>query len=118
MEELALEAFYSPEPQPAYNGGEHLSDQKQCLFLWMHGCGSGSRHRGLQGQSLVDAVNVHDCGRLINPALAKAQVHGGMSMGIGYGLSECLKFDPKTGKTLNGTLLDYKFVHNHGPPGT
>ncbi|MFQ8898876.1 MAG: hypothetical protein ACLR71_12325 [[Clostridium] scindens] len=29
-------------------------------------------------------------------------------MGIGYGLSECLKFDPKTGKTLNGTLLDYK----------
>ena len=26
---------------------------------------------------LVQMVNVHDCGRLINPALAEAQVHGG-----------------------------------------
>ena len=57
---------------------------------------------------LIDLVNVHDCGRLINPALAEAQVHGGMSMAIGYGLSEELKFDPKTGKPLNNNLLDYK----------
>ena len=57
---------------------------------------------------LLHIVNVHDCGRLINPALAEAQVHGGMSMGIGYGLSEQLLFDPKTGKPLNNNLLDYK----------
>ena len=57
---------------------------------------------------LLRMVNVHDCGRLINPALAEAQVHGGMSMAIGYGLSEELKFDEKTGKPLNGNLLDYK----------
>ncbi|HAG68382.1 MAG TPA: xanthine dehydrogenase molybdenum-binding subunit XdhA [Lachnospiraceae bacterium] len=53
-------------------------------------------------------VNVHDCGRLINPALAEAQVHGGMSMAIGYGLSEQLIFDKKNGRPLNGNLLDYK----------
>jgi xanthine dehydrogenase molybdenum-binding subunit len=58
--------------------------------------------------TLKNIVNVHDCGRLINPALAAAQVHGGMSMAIGYGLSEQLLFDPKTGKPLNGNLLDYK----------
>lgn len=57
---------------------------------------------------LVNLVNVHDCGRLINPALAEAQVHGGMSMAVGYGLSEQLLFDPKTGRTLNDNLLDYK----------
>ena len=57
---------------------------------------------------LVKLVNVHDCGRLINPALAEAQVHGGMSMAIGYGLSEELRFDETTGKPLNGNLLDYK----------
>ena len=57
---------------------------------------------------LLDIVNVHDCGKLINPALAEAQVHGGMSMGIGFGLSEELKFDEKTGKPLNNNLLDYK----------
>jgi xanthine dehydrogenase molybdenum-binding subunit len=58
--------------------------------------------------TVVKIVNVHDCGKLINPALAAAQVHGGMSMGIGYGLSEQLLFDPKTGKALNNNFLDYK----------
>ena len=56
----------------------------------------------------MNIVNVHDCGALINPALAEAQVHGGMSMGIGYGLSEQLLFDQKTGRPLNNNLLDYK----------
>ena len=39
--------------------------------------------------------------------LAEAQVHGGMSMGLGYGLSEQLLFDAK-GRPLNDNLLDYK----------
>ncbi|MCL2496763.1 MAG: xanthine dehydrogenase molybdenum-binding subunit XdhA, partial [Clostridiales bacterium] len=37
---------------------------------------------------ILDIINVHDSGRLINPALAEAQVHGGMSMALGYALSE------------------------------
>lgn len=53
-------------------------------------------------------INVHDCGQLINPQLAAAQVHGGMSMGIGYALSEQMLYDEKTGKLLNGNLMDYK----------
>ena len=57
---------------------------------------------------LLNIINVHDCGNLINPALAEAQVHGGMSMGIGFGLSEQLLFDERTGKPLNNNLLDYK----------
>ena len=57
---------------------------------------------------LIDIVNAHDAGTLINPALAEAQVHGGMSMGIGYGMSERLIFDEKTGRALNNNLLDYK----------
>ena len=58
--------------------------------------------------TLRDIVNVHDCGKLINPALAEAQVHGGMSMAIGYGMGEQLLFDEKNGKPLNNNLLDYK----------
>ena len=57
---------------------------------------------------LLDIVNVHDAGTIINPALAEAQVHGGMSMGIGFGLSEKLMYDEKTGRALNNNLLDYK----------
>lgn len=57
---------------------------------------------------LLNIVNAHDAGTLVNPALAEAQVHGGMSMGIGFGLSERMIFDPKSGRTLNNNLLDYK----------
>ena len=57
---------------------------------------------------ILDIINVHDSGKLINPSLAKAQVHGGMSMGIGYALSEELLVDEKTGRPLNANLLDYK----------
>lgn len=57
---------------------------------------------------LVKIINVHDCGKLINPALAEAQVHGGMSMGIGYALSEEEKIDEASAKVLNNNLLDYK----------
>ena len=46
--------------------------------------------------------------RITTPALAEAQVHGGWSMGIGFGLSEKLIFDEKTGRPLNNNLLDYK----------
>ena len=52
-------------------------------------------------------INVHDSGRLINPQLAQAQVHGGMAMGIGYALSEELLYDAK-GRPLNDNLLDFK----------
>ncbi len=56
---------------------------------------------------VLDIVNVHDSGVLINPKLAEAQVHGGMSMGLGYGLSEQMLYDDKA-RPLNGNLLDYK----------
>lgn len=52
-------------------------------------------------------INVHDSGKLINPKLAEAQVHGGMSMGLGYALSEEMLFDDQC-KPLNANLLDYK----------
>ena len=57
--------------------------------------------------NVLKIINVHDSGILMNPKLAEAQVHGGMSMGLGYGLSEELMYDAK-GKPLNNNLLDYK----------
>lgn len=53
-------------------------------------------------------INVHDCGTLLNPELAAAQVHGGMSMSLGFALSEQLLFNEKTGRMYNDNLLDYK----------
>lgn len=52
-------------------------------------------------------LNVHDSGTILNPKLAEAQVHGGMSMGLGYALSEELLYNDQC-RPLNGNLLDYK----------
>ncbi|MHB1406260.1 MAG: xanthine dehydrogenase molybdenum-binding subunit XdhA [Desulfitobacteriaceae bacterium] len=57
---------------------------------------------------VLEIYNVHDSGKIINPQLAEGQVHGGVSMGIGYALMEQMLFDEKTGKPLNNNLLDYK----------
>ncbi|MDQ7096962.1 xanthine dehydrogenase molybdenum-binding subunit XdhA [Desulfosporosinus sp. PR] len=57
---------------------------------------------------ILEIYNVHDSGKIINPQLAEGQVHGGVSMAIGYALSEQLLFDEATGKPLNNNLLDYK----------
>jgi xanthine dehydrogenase molybdenum-binding subunit len=58
---------------------------------------------------LARLINLHDCGRLLNPRLAEGQVHGGMSMAIGFGLSEEFLYDD-AGRLLNGNLLDYKIA--------
>ena len=48
----------------------------------------------------------HDVGRALNPMLLEGQVQGGVSMGIGWALSEDMIV--KNGKILNATLLDYR----------
>ena len=105
--ELATECLYSLEHS------EHLTAEQTAQIksnAYSFGCCVAEVEVDIPmcKVKLLDIMNVHDCGRLINPALAEAQVHGGMSMGIGYGLSEQLLFDEKTGKSLNNNLLDYK----------
>ena len=105
--ELATEALYSLEHS------EHLTAESTYQIknnAYSFGCSFAEVEVDIPlcKVKLLNLVNVHDCGTLINPQLAEAQVHGGMSMAIGYGLSEELKFDAKTGKPLNNNLLDYK----------
>ncbi len=106
---LAEEAFYSLE------NSEHISAQttNHCRSnTFAFGCSFVEIEVDMPlGQiQVLQAVNLHDSGKLINPALAKAQVHGGMSMALGYGLSERLIFHPQSGKMLNGNFLDYKLA--------
>lgn len=57
---------------------------------------------------VLELHEVMDVGRLINPELARGQVLGCVSMGLGYALSEELLIDPHSGRVHNGNLLDYK----------
>ena len=107
--ELATEALYS------MTNSEHITAESTYQInsnAYSFGCSFAEVEvdMDLCQARLVRLVNVHDCGQLVNPALAEAQVHGGQSMAIGLGLSEELLFDAKTGKPLNNNLLDYKLA--------
>ncbi len=50
---------------------------------------------------------VDDYGRLINPALVKGQVQGGVAQGIGQALLEHTVYELDSGQLLSGSLTDY-----------
>jgi carbon-monoxide dehydrogenase large subunit len=51
-------------------------------------------------------VAVDDCGRVVNPALAAAQAHGGIAQGIGGALWEHCAYD-RAGQLATATLMEY-----------
>lgn len=56
---------------------------------------------------VLDYLSVVDCGTPINPALARVQVEGGITQGIGLALTEEITIDNK-GKLLQDSLMQYK----------
>ena len=106
MEDLATTAFYSLD-RSVHITAEATSHCKTNTFATGACFAEVEVDMPLGKVKVTNIVNVHDSGKLINPKLAAAQVHGGMSMGLGYGLSEELLFDAK-GRPLNDNLLDYK----------
>ena len=106
MEELATTAIYSLD-RSVHITAEATSHCKDNTFASGACFVEVEVDMPLGKVKVTNIINVHDSGVLINPKLAEAQVHGGMSMGLGYGLSEQLLFDAK-GRPLNDNLLDYK----------
>ncbi|MFP6749745.1 MAG: xanthine dehydrogenase family protein molybdopterin-binding subunit [Alphaproteobacteria bacterium] len=50
---------------------------------------------------------VADVGRIVNPIIVLGQLHGGVTQGIGQALYERVVYDPDSGQTLTGSLMDY-----------
>jgi xanthine dehydrogenase molybdenum-binding subunit len=65
---------------------------------------------GTGGLSVLRLTSAHDCGRAINPAIVENQIDMSLTMSNGYGRSESLIIDKKTGVVLNPNLLDYKLM--------
>jgi carbon-monoxide dehydrogenase large subunit len=60
------------------------------------------------GQVAVLAyVVVDDVGTVVNPALLKGQIQGGVAQGLGQALLEEMVYDPETGQVLTGSFQDY-----------
>jgi carbon-monoxide dehydrogenase large subunit len=50
---------------------------------------------------------VDDVGRVVNPMLAKGQIHGGVAQGMGQALFEAINYDPDGGQLVTGSFMDY-----------
>ncbi|MCP5155395.1 MAG: xanthine dehydrogenase family protein molybdopterin-binding subunit [Ectothiorhodospiraceae bacterium] len=50
---------------------------------------------------------VDDLGRVLVPAIAEGQIHGGIAQAIGQALTEEMVYDPETGQPLSGSFMDY-----------
>ena len=48
-----------------------------------------------------------DCGRIINPKLARSQFRGGIIMGLGLALMEETQFDERNGRIMNPSMAEY-----------
>jgi len=60
------------------------------------------------GEVALDRYTVvDDIGTVINPLLAKGQIHGGVAQGAGQALIEDIVYDRDSGQLLTGSLLDY-----------
>lgn len=66
--------------------------------------------------SVSKIVAVHDVGKAINPTIVEGQIEGAVIMGVGYGTTEELIWDPHTGKHLTGQFGDYKIPRSTGIP--
>lgn len=109
LEELAMESYYSLSNSSVLTAEVSRQVKKNTVAS---GCcfAEVEVDMKLGKVKVLDIINVHDSGMLLNPQLAAMQVHGGMSMGMGFGLSEQLLLDERSGRPLNGTLLDYKMM--------
>ena len=127
MEELATESLYTLKENAEHLTAEATHTVRTNAYSFGASFAEVEVDIPLGKVKVLKLINVHDAGRLINPQLAEAQVHGGMSMAVGFALSEELKYS-ESGAVLNDNLLDYKlatttdtpdfevyFIENHEP---
>jgi CO/xanthine dehydrogenase Mo-binding subunit len=57
---------------------------------------------------VLRVASAHDVGRALNPVGCEGQIEGGIHMGLGYCLTEELRF--REGRLLNPGFLDYKLL--------
>lgn len=107
MEDLATEAMYTLKDPNLHITAEETHTIRSNAYSFGASFAEVEVDINLGKVKVLKLINVHDVGRLINPALAEAQAHGGMSMAVGFALSEEMKYNDK-GKILNNNLLDYK----------
>jgi 4-hydroxybenzoyl-CoA reductase subunit alpha len=58
--------------------------------------------------TVLEMINAHDVGIMINPMAVEGQLQGSIHMGLGHGLYEDVVM--KEGRVMNPSLLEYKIA--------
>jgi xanthine dehydrogenase molybdenum-binding subunit len=107
LKEVALDAYYDKE-----RGAQLTADvsHKTCTNAPTFGCTFVEVEVDvpLCKVNIKEIYNIHDSGVILNPVMARGQVHGGVAMGIAAGLYEEMLIDPESGYIYNNNFLDYK----------
>lgn len=109
LKDLALDAYYHKQ-----RGHQLTADvsRKTTSNASSYGCTFVEVEVDIElcQTKVLNIINVHDAGKIINPVLAAGQVHGGIGMGLSGAMGEELLVNPKTGTIYNNNLLDYKMA--------
>ena len=65
---------------------------------------------------VIKYVAVHDCGRVMNPLTAVAQIKGAVTMGIGMALHEELLYDRQSGQALTAGYYGHRVLTHRDAP--
>lgn len=62
----------------------------------------------LKSIKVLDIIQVVDIGTVVNPEIVRGQIEGGISMGIGFALTEKIELNKRVKKAVSSSLLHYK----------
>ncbi|MDF5752414.1 aerobic carbon-monoxide dehydrogenase large subunit [Spongiactinospora sp. TRM90649] len=91
--------------EPGLEGRDYYSPIRSTFASGMHAAIVETDPDTAEIRILRYAV-VHDCGRLINPAIVEGQIHGGVAQGVGGALYERMVYDSH-GQLLNASFMDF-----------
>ncbi len=113
LEDLSTRLLYNQNQKQLCVTGSHLCEKSPPPY--MAAFAEVEVDLGTGKVDLIDYVAVVDCGRAINPNLAKVQVEGGLVQGIGMALTEDVKYG-KRGALLTRDMMTYKIPSRQDVP--
>ncbi len=105
--EVATRAYATPEPGDEIGlEAQHFYSPEATVFPFGAYLCMVEVDRDTGAIHVLRFDGVDDCGMVVNPLLARGQVHGGVAQGLGQALLEEIVYD-EDGQLVSGSFLDY-----------
>jgi len=105
--QVAVRAYMAPDPgeDPGLEAQQFYGSQGSTFPFGAYLC-MVEIDRETGKIDLLRFDGIDDCGPIVNPLLARGQVHGGIAQGIGQALMEEVVYD-EDGQLISGSFMDY-----------